>query len=104
MLDLNDAGGRTQDALISVGEGGALGNLLLFAASSGPTEKVQVWRSDGTADGTMPVLPVSPAGGGAVGGRFVLAGIEDSGAALWSTDGTPAGRRASRRSDPGRGR
>jgi ELWxxDGT repeat protein len=77
--------------VISFADGGALGNVLLFAASGGATEPVRIWRTDGTAAGTMPVVPVSPAGGGAVGGRFVLAGIEDSGAALWSTDGTPAG-------------
>jgi len=87
--DVNDTSQRTADT--SLWFAGALGDVLLFGAQRGIGQPSGLWRSDGSAPGTRLLAPVSPGGGGAVGGRFVFTGSDGQGAALWSTDGTTLG-------------
>lgn len=91
LLDINDTSGRTADAEIEFSGGGAIGDVLLFSAAPGEDALGALWRSDGSATGTMPILPLVPLGGGTVNGRFVFTAFDGADSTLWSTDGTAAG-------------
>src|SRR5688572_20376594 len=71
---------------------GASGPAVFFAASDGVNGR-WLWRSDGTAAGTVALRRVSAAGGGAVvGGGFLFAADDGAhGAELWRSDGTRRG-------------
>ncbi|BDG05547.1 hypothetical protein [Anaeromyxobacter oryzae] len=98
---------RVSDADVRNGPAGdaaALGDVLLFPAGGGSIgrEASELWRSDGTAEGTRRVADPVPAPGtprlhglAAAGGRvFFLVDPGGTGAgplALWASDGTSAG-------------
>ena len=75
----------------------AVGDTLFFSANDG-SSGLSLWKSDGTADGTVPVKTISAASSGTpssltnVGGTlFFTAGDAGTGRELWKSDGTPAG-------------
>ncbi|MCU1347178.1 MAG: hypothetical protein JWO56_208, partial [Acidobacteria bacterium] len=83
----------------------ALNGLLIFTADDG-THGKELWRSDGTAEGTLLLKDIRPGSGDAIvtgiseqpfvvlGSRFYFAANDGvHGAELWSTDGTEAGTR-----------
>jgi ELWxxDGT repeat protein len=79
----------------------AVGDILLFAAFQ-PTE-TELWRSDGTTEGTVPVKDVVPGLSATLhdffdanGVLFFSANDPVSGRELWKSDGTPEGRSSSR--------
>lgn len=84
-----------QDLLIC--EGHMLGSRLLFSANT-PTNGTELWRSDGTVDGTVLVKDINPGIGSSepraftlLGNRLYYAATNIDGTELWSTDGTDAG-------------
>lgn len=76
----------------------ALGGNVFFAANDG-ADGVQLWKSDGTASGTMMVTSLNAAGGGldpanitvVNGTLFFTANDGTDGVQVWKSDGTPAG-------------
>ena len=76
----------------------ALGDTLIFTADDG-LHGPELWTSDGTAEGTVPVKDVNTATRGAeIGDRVAMDGIQyfnaqdaSHGAELWRSDGTAAG-------------
>jgi ELWxxDGT repeat protein len=75
----------------------AIGGAMLFVVDRDDNHH-ELWRSDGTASGTRPLLELAPYRAGsnpvAAGGRLWFAGIDrEHGVELWSTDGTAAGTR-----------
>jgi ELWxxDGT repeat protein len=78
----------------------AHGPSLYFAGNGGATG-VELWRTDGTAQGTLLVKDIVPGTGGSSLGRFAewngelffLAFTSQLGMELWSTDGTTVGTR-----------
>ncbi len=75
-----------------------LGGALLFAANDGATG-VELWRSDGTTQGTQRVMDLRPGADGSQPRRFITAGnrifftasLSETSHALWVSDGTPEG-------------
>jgi ELWxxDGT repeat protein len=72
-----------------------LGSLLIFTVVDPTGQRIDLWRSDGTAAGTGPLpdppsgpLPSIQAGPGPVAGGLITFWADD---ALWRTDGTPEG-------------
>ncbi|HWM23087.1 MAG TPA: ELWxxDGT repeat protein [Ilumatobacteraceae bacterium] len=69
---------------------------LYFAADDGATGR-ELWRSDGTDAGTVPVKDINPAGASSprefaeMGGILYFSAADASGAELWRTDGSAAG-------------
>jgi ELWxxDGT repeat protein len=78
----------------------AVGNILYFSAFDDDHGR-ELWRSDGTADGTFMVADIKPGGGFSdpelmmgVGGILYFSAQDGShGRELWRTDGTPSGTR-----------
>ncbi len=71
---------------------GVLNGRFLFAASDGTT--TTLWKTDGTAAGTLPVAPIptlSMAGAELGGALYFSATDPTHGTELWRTDGTAAG-------------
>ncbi len=76
----------------------ALGNLAVFAAYD-TVHGIEIWKSDGTAAGTHPILDICPGicsadpGPLVAVGSTVFFGADDGvhGPSLWKTDGTAAG-------------
>jgi hypothetical protein len=74
------------------------GNILYFSALS-PGLGVELWKSDGTPDGTVLVKDINPGAGSSYpesfisynGALYFKATSSDHGAELWRTDGTEAG-------------
>jgi ELWxxDGT repeat protein len=89
LRDINAATGRTLSTNFSTSPGTALGDVLLFNVAS--DSQLWLWRSDGTADGTFPLLPVSLGVGAAIRGRLAFVGTRYEGGGLWSSDSTPDG-------------
>ena len=85
----------------------ALGDVLLFAANDG-AHGLELWRSDGTTDGTWMVLdvPEDLKGSGlrcltaADDLLFFFAGSTYAGAELWRSDGTPEGTFPVKKTEP----
>src|SRR5262249_8854048 len=77
-----------------------VGGTLFFAANDG-TNSLELWKSNGTADGTVLVKDINPGGGNngslpnhltAVGGTlYFTAFVPATGIELWKSDGTEAG-------------
>ena len=73
-----------------------VGGTLFFVADDG-VSGAELWRSDGTADGTLLVKDINSGGGGSspatltnVGGTLFFAANDGvGGTELWSSDGTP---------------
>jgi ELWxxDGT repeat protein len=89
LRDINRSSDRTASTSFPVAAAGAAGDTLLFGVYQ--DSQTMLWRSDGTSDGTFPLLPLWPAHGTSVDDRFVFVGdrFEDSG--IWSSDGTAQG-------------
>lgn len=85
----------------------ALGSLAVFT-NYDPVHGLEIWRSDGTAAGTHPILDLCPGicssdpGGLTVVGGTVFFGADDGvhGRSLWKTDGTAAGTTLVREVEP----
>jgi ELWxxDGT repeat protein len=76
----------------------AVGNTLFFSATDG--SGAQLWKTDGTAAGTVIVTRIGPNSGDALGGPHVLTafngvlyfvGTDERGSELWRSDGTAEG-------------
>jgi ELWxxDGT repeat protein len=77
-----------------------VGGTLFFAATDG-TAGAELWKSDGTTDGTVQVKDINPGGGGSMyyrgyftdaGGTLYFAANDgSSGGQLWKSDGSGAG-------------
>lgn len=89
-----------EDAVVTARPGVLLTeNLLVFPRSSAPDAPAQLWRTDGTAAGTVPVLKYGLANGAGVNGRLVQFGTRalfvtadaDGASSLWITDGSGGG-------------
>jgi large repetitive protein len=95
VADINPAFGA--GSLVFPRSYAAVGGTLFFSASDG-VSGAELWRSDGTAEGTYQVADVNPGPGGSSpslavwGGRlFFSADDGTSGRELWTSDGTAAG-------------
>ena len=72
-------------------------NILYFVANDGLIGD-ELWRTDGTAEGTFPITDINPFGGSGIsylrytdGTLFFIANDGASGYELWKSDGTTAG-------------
>jgi ELWxxDGT repeat protein len=85
--DINPTGSADPNELVDVG------GTLLFGAFDDVNGR-ELWRSDGTLDGTEMVADLNgigesqPANFGLAGGTLVFGGHNDPGYTLWATDGT----------------
>ncbi|HEX3147588.1 MAG TPA: ELWxxDGT repeat protein [Gemmataceae bacterium] len=69
-----------------------VGNTVFFSAESVQAAKRELWKTDGTAAGTVRVSTIAPADLTAVGNRLYFAGTDSTtGTELWVSDGTTAG-------------
>ena len=76
----------------------AIGNVIYFTADDGSTGR-ELWRSDGTPNGTSQITDIVPGTGDASPGNLTAVGTtlfftaDDGivGKELWKSDGTPAG-------------
>ncbi|WP_129626607.1 ELWxxDGT repeat protein [Candidatus Oscillochloris fontis] len=104
ITDGTPAGTRLVKDLIPGPDGGSphwmvdLNGLLLFSAQTSAFERDALWRSDGTTEGTYPLLPVNqvadPVQLTVVGNRvFFVADDGIHGQELWMSDGTSTGTR-----------
>jgi len=68
---------------------------LYFAATGGSNYGSELWKSDGTAGGTVMIKDIAPNGGSGgfinINGLIVFVAYTDVGAELWKTDGTSGG-------------
>ncbi|HYI21910.1 MAG TPA: ELWxxDGT repeat protein [Candidatus Limnocylindrales bacterium] len=88
----------------------ALGDIVIFTATGGATGR-ELWRSDGTAAGTVRVMDIKPGGKTSnprgltrVGDKvFFSANDGQHGQELWVTDGTTAGTHLVKDIQPGKG-
>ncbi|MGE6758048.1 HYR domain-containing protein [Corallococcus interemptor] len=76
----------------------AFGDVVLFAPSGMGTSEFDLWKSDGTEAGTVPVKDIAPGPASLLTSGFVRAGdsvffsaLGPQGDELWRTDGTEAG-------------
>jgi len=75
----------------------SLGKHFYFVGDDGTRRGAQIWKSDGSASGTVPLAPNSPYGLGVrdmavAGGRLFFAALSSTGGdELWVTDGTANG-------------
>jgi ELWxxDGT repeat protein len=106
--DLNTGPATEPQPIFTGSEPAAAGNVLYFSAGDA-THGVELWRSDGTAEGTVRLTDVCPGRCDSnpseievAGGRiFFLADDGVSGRELWQSDGTPGSERRVRDLCPG---
>jgi ELWxxDGT repeat protein len=77
---------------------GSVGSTLYFAGSEAPGYDVELWKSDGTVAGTVPVADILPGPEGSipddfanVNGELWFEATGPHGTQLWKSDGTTAG-------------
>ena len=93
LRDINE-GGLTSDPASVI----AIGDVAYFRANDG-TSGIELWKSDGTAAGTVRVKDILPGSGGSIPGNltnvggtlFFSADDGTTGRELWTSDGTEAG-------------
>jgi len=98
VADLNQMGPAHGSLLSGPTGGRKLGNFTYFAAHD-PRHGVELWRTDGTAAGTVMVKDINPGAGSSNPAEFAAIGnhlffrADDgaTGAELWRSDGTTAG-------------
>ncbi|HEX5718309.1 MAG TPA: ELWxxDGT repeat protein [Thermoanaerobaculia bacterium] len=92
-----DGGPGTDCFVVESTPAASLGGLLLLSLSS-PEAGCELWRTDGTAAGTVLVKDILPGPDNSVPNQFAVAGgqlyfftVDPGGAGLWRSDGTAAG-------------
>lgn len=105
VLDINTGGSDSNPGQLTV-----VGSTLFFTASD-PSAGLELWKSDGTAAGTVRVKDINPGPGDskplgltAVGGILFFSATDGaSGRELWKSDGTEAGTVRVKDINPGSG-
>lgn len=76
---------------------GSLGSTIFFPANDGSGKGTELWKTDGTANGTVLVKDINPSGDSRPDGFISIDGLiffvadDGSGQKLWRSDGTPEG-------------
>lgn len=91
--EINGAGGTSGFQPYALGGAAAIGNVVVFGASTNSDQNGTLWASDGTAAGTQAIGPagLSPNDITSLGTLVLFQGTDATRTDLWVTDGTSGG-------------